>query len=121
MTAPGAGIESQKNSLKDQQAELDHRAEVGAERAARAKALLEDPMIVEAITFHEKATISKWVNTAPGDTQEREELWRQLHAGRVFEAYLRKTVETGNFAVVTAAQASNDGTGRNGGDSDPAT
>jgi hypothetical protein len=76
----------------------DEDVQPALERAARAKQILEDPLVTAAVTDVRAAIIAAWASTSSRDAEERERAWLMLQAlDRVIGA-LRKHVETGKVA-----------------------
>lgn len=83
-----------------------------AERAAHAKALVEDPAVKDAFTLIEADIFRTWLNTRPGDTVLRERchvtmsvltslrdnLAQMIQDGKVAQAVLNQNASKGKAA-----------------------
>lgn len=67
-------------------------------RGHRAKALIEDDMVAEAIAAMRADAYEKIEKTRAGDKDERESLYMYLKAISNFEAFFAYTVEEGHTA-----------------------
>ncbi|MFI5019862.1 MAG: hypothetical protein ACHQHK_18115 [Dongiales bacterium] len=74
----------------------DLRREVS--RGARAKAILEDEIVVEALDAIEAELRADWEGSRPGDAAAREESYRMLRAAKAFRERLRKVIDDGSVA-----------------------
>jgi hypothetical protein len=74
----------------------DLRGEVS--RGIRAKAILEDEIVVEALDAIEAELRGDWEGSRPGDTAAREESYRMLRAAKAFRERLRKVIDDGSVA-----------------------
>jgi len=68
------------------------------ERGKRAKALLEDPLLKEALDGLRAKWLQEIEATAPGDVEGRENLYFLLKAREEFERYLQIVVGRGTHA-----------------------
>lgn len=68
-------------------------------RAARAAAIIEDPLVVDALDAIRSAALHAWENSAPHDTEGRERAWHRLRAANEFRANLQSHVDTGKMAA----------------------
>lgn len=66
-------------------------------RADTADALLQHPLIAEALNHYEQELVSVWKNSKARAHQEREELHRMLQAQAHFRAYLTQVLVTGKL------------------------
>jgi hypothetical protein len=71
----------------------DEREQIA--RADSADALLQHPLIAEALDNYEKELTQAWRNSKPKDAQGREELHRMLLAAAHFRAYLTAVIDSG--------------------------
>jgi hypothetical protein len=55
------------------------KTQLAINRAARAKALLDDDLLKEAFATLETAFMEKWRNTPLSGTEGRERLWQAVH------------------------------------------
>lgn len=69
-------------------------------RGERARQLIEDPMIVEALDMIERETIAKWEQTPARDTEGRERLWMFYVVAKKFRNTLQETMDTGKMAAI---------------------
>ena len=74
----------------------DLRREVS--RGARAKAILEDEIVTEALEAFEAELRADWEGSAPDDTAGREDAYRMLRAAKAFRERLRKVIDDGSVA-----------------------
>jgi len=91
-------------TLDEQAAEIHRKAEVAQAKAGKAQTLLDNPLLKEALDSHEASIFRIWAASRPEDTETREALYHQYHAGIVFRAYLQRTVENGKLEAMTAAK-----------------
>lgn len=68
-------------------------------RAAHAKRLLEDPMLVEAFATIRNEAISTWEKTAARDTEAREIAWLTVKVLGRIEGVLQSAVDDGRIAA----------------------
>lgn len=66
-------------------------------RADAADAILQHPLIDEALTDYQERLIEAWRNSKARAHQEREELHRMLQASEHFRAYLTRVVTKGKM------------------------
>jgi hypothetical protein len=84
------------------QDEQARRAEIA--RAERARALLNDPLLIEAFATLEQDYIDGWTRTGVDQSEGREAIWRHLQALRQVRAHLESAVQTGRMARHQLAQ-----------------
>lgn len=70
-------------------------------RAERAKQLMADEMLQEALTAIKGEIYSKFQQTKYDETNERDELWRKTQAITAFESYLERVMVSGSIAHET--------------------
>jgi len=70
-----------------------------AARAARAKALAEDPLLVEAFDNVREAAIRVWEATPAADVQAREMAWLTVKAVGRIRAELQSVIDNGAIAA----------------------
>lgn len=69
------------------------------DRAAKAKALIEDEMLAGAFAELESALTQAWKESQPRDNDGRERAWQAIQlVGKVREA-LRQTMDAGHLAA----------------------
>ncbi len=68
------------------------------ERAARARAIVEDELVVEVFARLESRLIEGWVASPPGETMAREEAYRSLRALHDFKAEFERLLSDGKVA-----------------------
>ena len=68
------------------------------ERAARARAIVEDELVVEVFARLESRSIEGWAASAPGEAVAREEAYRSLRALRDFKAEFERLLSDGKVA-----------------------
>jgi hypothetical protein len=69
-----------------------------ASRGARARAILEDEIVVDALDAIEGELRADWEGSRPDDTAGREESYRMLRAAKAFRERLRKVIDDGSVA-----------------------
>lgn len=77
------------------------------QRGADAQALLDNPLMLEAIQAYEDEITNLWKTSPLRDVEGREKLRLMLEASSKFRAYMVTTVETGKLAtaqIKTATQ-----------------
>lgn len=70
------------------------------ERASRAKAIVEDAIVVEAMTTIRTNLHSIWESTKHEEKEQREEAWKMLKAMNEFERFFLRVMESGKIAEV---------------------
>lgn len=68
-------------------------------RAAAAKRLLEDPVLIEALDAVEQTAITAWRNTSLADEEGRTRAWYALKASERLRVELQGMVVDGQFAA----------------------
>lgn len=68
------------------------------ERASRAKQLMEDEMVVEALTTIRSNLHSIWESSKHEEERQREEAWKMLKIMNEFERFFLKVMEDGKIA-----------------------
>jgi hypothetical protein len=68
------------------------------DRAARAEALLNDPLIIEAFETLDKEFVSAWKESAIADQQSREHIYQLLQALEALKGHFAKVLEDGKLA-----------------------
>jgi hypothetical protein len=76
----------------------DHKRYDEIQRGDLAKALLESPLLQEALGEIEKSILMAWEQTSPRDTEAREKAWAFYLASKKFKATLVNYIETGRMA-----------------------
>lgn len=66
-------------------------------RASAADAILQHPLLMEALNDYERTLVETWRSSKPREAKEREELHRMLQAQAHFRAYLTQVVVTGKL------------------------
>jgi hypothetical protein len=74
----------------------DLRRDVG--RGVRARAILGDEIVVEALEAIEAELRGDWEGSRPGDAAAREESYCMLRAAKAFRERLRKVIDDGSVA-----------------------
>ena len=69
------------------------------DRAARAKELLEHPLLIEAVDKIRVECVSEWRKTQPHDAAGREFAWHQMKALDAVMTELRRVVFDGEIAA----------------------
>ena len=67
-------------------------------RGVRAKELMDNPLLKDAVKTIKEAIIHKWSITDPSDTDQREYLWKLHEAATSFENVLFGYIQTGEIA-----------------------
>ena len=67
------------------------------QRGFRAKDLLENKTLTNALKATRDEILTKWEATPGSQTEEREWLWKLYHASKVFETLLLGYIENGKF------------------------
>lgn len=80
----------------DNERELKLRADEA--RARHAKSILEDEMVVQALTLIRKNVTEAWERSKSDDKEGREDAWRQLKALNEFERHFVSILKTGHLA-----------------------
>lgn len=70
-------------------------------RAERAKALLDDPLYLEAITAMNAAMYMEFESTELSDIDKRHELWQRMQLMKQFKGKFEHIVKRGNKAQKT--------------------
>lgn len=68
------------------------------DRAAKAQAELESPVIAEAFDALEAAYVEAWKNTAPGDVPGRERAWTALTVITRVKGHMARMISDGRVA-----------------------
>ena len=69
-----------------------------ASRGIRAKALLEDEIVIDALDAIEAEMRADWEGSRPDETAAREDAYRMLRAAKAFRERLRKVIDDGAVA-----------------------
>jgi signal transduction protein with GAF and PtsI domain len=69
-----------------------------ANRGQRAKAILEDEIVTEALDAIEAGLRAGWEGSRAEDTADREDAYRMLRAAKAFRERLRKVIDDGAVA-----------------------
>ena len=64
-------------------------------RAEKARQLLEDPLLKEALSSIEMEVIQEWENCPARDKEGREELWKLYKTSLKFKGILQGAIESG--------------------------
>ncbi len=75
------------------------RAEEAQVRAAHAKQLADDPMLVETFENVRRAAIQAWQSTKADDVASRETAWLTVKVVNRIEAELQIIIENGQIAA----------------------
>lgn len=73
-------------------------------RGSQAKALLENPLIVEAFSVMDAEIMQAWENSPARDSEGRERLFQMLLLARRVKRHFESVVETGKMAERTLLQ-----------------
>jgi hypothetical protein len=74
-------------------------------RGERAKQLLQDPLLVEALDLIEKEIISQWEACPVRDSEGREFLWQYYKTAKKFRGILEGTVQSGSVGAFREQQS----------------
>lgn len=74
-------------------------AEAEMIRGRQAETLLNDPLLVEALSIIETKFEEKWKRSDPLDTEVREEAFRLLKCLELFKSQLAHVLQTGKLAA----------------------
>lgn len=69
-------------------------------RAERARQILEDPLVKEALKEIRDAIVEQWRTAPVKDSELKEKLWSIFGATHKFEQLLRSHIETGKMAAI---------------------
>jgi hypothetical protein len=69
-----------------------------AERATRAKMLVEDPLLNEAFAAFENDLTKAWLESKSGDTAGRERIWALIRATHQVKEFLGQVMKDGRVA-----------------------
>lgn len=67
-------------------------------RAEKARQVLQDPMVLDALNDIETAVISQWHECPVKDQDMRERLWMMYGVSKQFRKILQSHIETGELA-----------------------
>lgn len=71
------------------------------DRAAKAAALANDPLLVEAFDAIERDLMTAWANSAPVDASGREKVWNMHWATQKLRSSLQQIIQDGKVAQGT--------------------
>lgn len=78
--------------------DLIDKLETAVYRAAKAKALIEDPLLVETLTKLEDSYVSAWKLTPARDTDARERFWHGVQAVGKLRDHMGLIIQDGKLA-----------------------
>lgn len=73
-------------------------------RAARARQILDDPMVKEALADLERTFTIAWLNSKYDDHEGRERCYRQIRTARAFSKFFEDAMADGDVAAHRAQQ-----------------
>jgi hypothetical protein len=73
-------------------------------RGERARQLMNEPLIKEALEEIERAIIQNWEQCPAKDIELREKLWMMYGVSKKFRSYLQSTMESGELASLQLAE-----------------
>jgi len=73
-------------------------------RATKARLLLEDQMLQDALKAIETEVVSQWTACPARDTEGKEALWQLMKTAQKFRAILIGHIETGKLATAQLAK-----------------
>lgn len=79
---------------------MDHKDSTDLARAERARLILEDPLVADALAAIRTELMAAWQASPARDTEGREHLFRFFKVAETFERALKTHMETG--ALVSA-------------------
>lgn len=82
--------------------EAQLRAEL--ERASKARAVMDSPIVKEALEMIERETLAVWEQTPSRDTDARERLWMFYVITKKFRNTFQQAMETGRMAELQLQQ-----------------
>lgn len=68
------------------------------DRAARAKAIIDDPLVREGMDAFAADLMSRWLDTRAGDTDVRERIWALRVAGEKVREHLEAVIADGRVS-----------------------
>ncbi len=74
------------------------------ERERRAKALMSDPMFVEAFDTLKKELLGRWEHSGSTDIDARESIWLAIRLLDRIHGHIQSVIETGHMAEVLEKQ-----------------
>ncbi len=74
-------------------------------RAQRAKVILEDDLVVEALAQIEATEITRLIESDLGDVRTREDAYLSIRAARAFRDYFGRVISDGKVAAARNAQS----------------
>lgn len=81
--------------------DLKNKAHNSISRAERARMIMQDEMLQEALTSIKGEIYAKFQRTKYDETEQRDELWRKTQAINAFESYLERVMTDGLLAQET--------------------
>ncbi len=75
-------------------------------RAEKARQILEDPFVREALDDIKSTLIEQWRSAPVKDSDLKERLWALYNAAHKFEELMRSHIETGKLASIGEQQRS---------------
>lgn len=81
--------------------EQKNKAHNSISRAERARQVMQDPMLKEALTAMKADNYNKFMNTTFDQREERDELWRKAQTMQKFEVYLESVMTDGKISQLT--------------------
>lgn len=73
-------------------------ARIALDRGQRARVILEDPLVVEALALMESKVLEAWKDSPASDTAARERLYHYQRSVQEFRWFFTNAVTTGKFA-----------------------
>jgi hypothetical protein len=78
------------------------------DRADRARSILDDEIVIEALRTIEASYIEAWKATEPRDAQGREMAWMGVKAAQLFRQKLSRLAQDGDIARAEIARQERD-------------
>ena len=77
---------------------IDDKLALATARAARAQALIDDPLIIEAFDTITRAYLDAWNATTIDEQDKRERLWRAVKITGEVKKHLKTVISDGKLA-----------------------
>lgn len=74
------------------------------DRATKARLLLDDTMLQDALKAIETEVVEQWTNCPARDTEGKEALWQLMKTAQKFRSILIGHIETGKMATAQLAK-----------------
>jgi hypothetical protein len=81
--------------------EQRNKAHNDINRADRARQVMEDPIVIEALTAMKGDLYNKFCSTEFKESSERDEIWRKMQTVNKFEKYFKEVMTSGTIGQHT--------------------